>query len=110
MFDFAVTGKPIVHFTYDLAYYRDELRGFYFDLAEVAPGPLLTTSDEVVAAIGALSDAGPEPTPRYRTFQETFCALEDGHATDRVLDLFFPRTRPDGGTPTPRTTPTEPRR
>ena len=99
MFDFAVTGKPIIHFTYDLEYYRDELRGFYFDLAEAAPGPLLMSSDEVVAAIRGL--AGAEPTARYRRFQETFCSLEDGHATDRVLDLFFPPTRPEGVSDSP---------
>ena len=92
MFDFAVTGKPIVNFTYDLEYFADELRGFYFDLAEAAPGPLLSTSDEVLSAIADLGRQPWEPTPRYTRFQETFCALEDGHATDRVLELFFPPT------------------
>jgi CDP-glycerol glycerophosphotransferase len=97
MFDFAITGKPIVHFTYDLPYFRDELRGFYFDLAEAAPGPLLTSSEEVLAAIAEL---GPDwqPTERYTRFQDTFCALEDGHATDRVLDVVFP-TAPPAGAP-----------
>jgi CDP-glycerol glycerophosphotransferase len=92
MFDFAVTGRPIVHFTYDLEYFQNELRGFYFDLAEAAPGPLLGTSDEVLAAIADLNRRPWEPGPRYTHFQETFCSLEDGHATERVLDLFFPVT------------------
>ena len=51
MFDFAVTGKPMVFYTYDLEHYRDDVRGFYFDLAEVAPGPLVRTSSELVEAI-----------------------------------------------------------
>ncbi|MGY1840449.1 MULTISPECIES: CDP-glycerol glycerophosphotransferase family protein [unclassified Modestobacter] len=108
MFDFAVTGKPILNFTYDLDYFQDTLRGFYFDLAEAAPGPLLSTSDEVLAAIAELARRPWEPTPRYTRFQEKFCSLEDGHATDRVLELFFPRT----GHPGPSGTPTndEPRR
>jgi CDP-glycerol glycerophosphotransferase len=110
MFDFAVTGRPIINFTYDLDYFQNELRGFYFDLAEAAPGPLLSTSDEVLAAIAELSRQPWVPTDRYTRFQETFCSLEDGHATDRVLDLFFPATRPQGGSATPRTTPTQPRR
>ncbi|MGY2079501.1 CDP-glycerol glycerophosphotransferase family protein [Modestobacter sp. SYSU DS0657] len=103
MFDFAVTGKPILHFTYDLDYFQDTLRGFYFDLAEAAPGPLLSTSDEVLDAIAELGRQPWEPTERYTRFQETFCSLEDGHATDRVLELFFPRTGapgPSGATPT----------
>jgi CDP-glycerol glycerophosphotransferase (TagB/SpsB family) len=110
MFDFAVTGRPIINFTYDLDYFQNELRGFYFDLAEAAPGPLLSTSDEVLAAIAELGRQPWVPTDRYTRFQETFCSLEDGHATDRVLDLFFPATRPQGGSATPRTTPTQPRR
>ena len=51
MFDFAPTGRPMLFFTYDLEQYRDQLRGFYFDFEAAAPGPLLTTSDEVIAAL-----------------------------------------------------------
>jgi CDP-glycerol glycerophosphotransferase (TagB/SpsB family) len=101
MFDFAVTGRPIVNFTYDLDYFSNELRGFYFDLAEAAPGPLLSTSEEVVAAIAALGESPWEPPPRYRRFQETFCSLEDGSATERVLELLFP---PSGSSAEPGTT------
>ena len=105
MFDFAVTGRPIIHFTYDLEYFSGELRGFYFDLAEVAPGPLLSTSDEVLAAITELARRPWVPTDRYTRFRETFCSLEDGHATERVLDLFFPPAD-RAGTPASATPPT----
>jgi CDP-glycerol glycerophosphotransferase (TagB/SpsB family) len=87
MFDFAVTGKPMLFFTYDLRYFRDELRGFYFDLEEVAPGPLLSTSREVVDGIARLDEVSAQHAERYSRFRETFCHLEDGHATERVLDL-----------------------
>ncbi len=90
MFDFAITGKPILYLTYDLAEYRDRLRGFYFDLEEVAPGPLLSTSRELVDAIADLDRVTAAHAERYARFRETFTSLEDGHATERVLDLFFP--------------------
>jgi CDP-glycerol glycerophosphotransferase len=90
MFDFAVTGKPMVFYTYDLEHYRDDLRGFYFDLAEVVPGPLVRTSSELVEAIADTDVAASELADRYARFRDTFCSLEDGHATDRVLDLIFP--------------------
>jgi CDP-glycerol glycerophosphotransferase len=90
MFDFAVTGKPMVFYTYDLEHYRDDVRGFYFDLAEVAPGPLVRTSEELVEAIADSDVAASELAGRYARFRDTFCSLEDGHATDRVLDLLFP--------------------
>ena len=90
MFDFAVTGKPMVFYTYDLEHYRDDLRGFYFDLAEVAPGPLVRTSEELVEAIVDSDVTASDLADRYARFRDTFCSLEDGHATDRVLDLLFP--------------------
>ncbi len=101
MFDFAVTGRPIVHFTYDLPYFRDELRGFYFDLAEAAPGPLLADSDDVLAAIAAIDPSTWQPTERYTRFRETFCSLEDGHATERVLDLILPAPAAEAGDTNP---------
>ncbi|HEX2551048.1 MAG TPA: CDP-glycerol glycerophosphotransferase family protein, partial [Nocardioidaceae bacterium] len=96
MFDFAVTGKPMVFFTYDLEHYRDDVRGFYFDLAEVAPGPLVFTSEDVIAAIAGSDAAAAHQADKYAAFQRTFCPLEDGHATDRVLDLLFPPGDPAG--------------
>ncbi|MCW2702490.1 MAG: hypothetical protein JWQ37_485 [Blastococcus sp.] len=90
MFDFAITGKPMVFYTYDLEHYRDDLRGFYFDLVDVAPGPLVRTSEELIEAIADRDVAASELADRYSRFRDTFCSLEDGHATDRVLDLLFP--------------------
>ncbi len=92
MFDFAITGKPMLFLTYDLEYFRDELRGFYFDLAEVAPTPLLSTSKELLEAIEDIDAIAAEHAERYTRFRETFCHLEDGRATARVLDLLFPPT------------------
>jgi CDP-glycerol glycerophosphotransferase (TagB/SpsB family) len=102
MFDFAITGKPMLFFTYDLAYFRDELRGFYFDLEDVAPGPLVSTSKELVDAIADLDAVSAQHAERYARFRETFCHLEDGAATERVLDLLFPPGTPAPGTPTTR--------
>jgi CDP-glycerol glycerophosphotransferase len=90
MFDFAVTGKPMIFFVYDLEHYRDELRGFYDDLTEIAPGPLVRSSPELVDAIADADRAAGEYAAAYNRFQQTFCGLEDGHATERVLDLLFP--------------------
>jgi CDP-glycerol glycerophosphotransferase (TagB/SpsB family) len=98
MFDFAVTGKPLLFLTYDLEYFQDELRGFYFDLAEVAPTPLLRTSAELVEALADLDAVMAASAARYARFRETFCSLEDGAATERVLDLLFPADTVSAGT------------
>jgi CDP-glycerol glycerophosphotransferase (TagB/SpsB family) len=98
MFDFAITGKPLLFFTYDLDYFRDELRGFYFDLEDAAPTPLLRTSEELVEAIADVDALSAEHAERYARFQETFTHLEDGSATERVLHLLFPSGAPATGT------------
>jgi len=89
MFDFAVTGKPIVFFTYDFAHYRDNLRGFYYDFSAVAPGPLLSTSPEVVDALTDLDEVRRTYDGAYSRFRERFCYLEDGRATERVVTRLF---------------------
>ena len=89
MFDFAVTRKPMLFFTYDLAEYRDVTRGFYFDFENEAPGPLLATSDEVGAALEDLDAVAARYAPAYEAFRERFCALEDGAASNRVVAEFF---------------------
>jgi CDP-glycerol glycerophosphotransferase len=89
MFDFAVTGKPILLFTYDLARYRDELRGLYLPQEDTAPGPLLTTTAEVIDALRNLDAVARAHAGAYARFVERFCGLEDGHAAERVVDMVF---------------------
>ncbi|SEL08837.1 bifunctional glycosyltransferase/CDP-glycerol:glycerophosphate glycerophosphotransferase [Streptacidiphilus jiangxiensis] len=86
MFDFAVTGRPILFFTYDLELYRDTLRGFYLDFEAQAPGPLLRTSAEVVAALRDLPAAVEAYRSAYEVFRKTYCDLDDGVASARVVD------------------------
>jgi CDP-glycerol glycerophosphotransferase len=86
MFDFAVTGRPMIFFTYDLEEYRDELRGFYFDLEAEAPGPLLGTSDEVLAAIADSGTTAARQSAAYQAFVAKYCPLDDGKAAARVCE------------------------
>jgi CDP-glycerol glycerophosphotransferase len=85
MFDFAGTGRPILFFTYDLERYRDQLRGFYFDLAADAPGPLLRTGDEVIEALRDIDQVSRSYQRAYQAFSARFCALDDGRAAMRVV-------------------------
>ena len=89
MFDYANTGRPMLFFTYDLDLYRDEVRGFYFDFLERAPGPLLRTSDQVAEALAGIDDVREQYAARYEAFAAEFCELDDGHASARVVDRVF---------------------
>ncbi|MEU5718867.1 CDP-glycerol glycerophosphotransferase family protein [Streptomyces sp. NPDC020403] len=86
MFDFAQTGRPMLFHTYDLEHYRDTLRGFCFDFGNRAPGPLLTTSAEVVEALRDPEAAVAGHREAYARFRESFCDLDDGTASARVVD------------------------
>jgi CDP-glycerol glycerophosphotransferase len=89
MFDFANTGRPMLFFTYDLDTYRDELRGFYFDFIERAPGPLLGTTAELAEALNDLDAVSARYAQRYADFAAEFCELDDGAAAARVVDHVF---------------------
>jgi CDP-glycerol glycerophosphotransferase len=89
MFDFANTGRPMLFFTYDLDAYRDEIRGFYFDFLEQAPGPLLRTSEELAEALVGLDAVRAEYARRYEEFVAAFCELDDGGASARVVERVF---------------------
>jgi CDP-glycerol glycerophosphotransferase len=90
MFDYAVTGRPMVFFAYDLAEYRDNLRGFYFDFEAEAPGPLLETSADVIAAVNDVDSVARTYRDAYHRFASRFCPLDDGKAAARICDRLFP--------------------
>ena len=85
MFDYAILGKPMLFFVYDLDDYRDNLRGFNFDFANEAPGPLLQTSDEVIDALVHLDDVVAECAGAYRAFADGFCGYEHGTAGEQIF-------------------------
>ncbi|HEX5188821.1 MAG TPA: bifunctional glycosyltransferase family 2 protein/CDP-glycerol:glycerophosphate glycerophosphotransferase [Streptosporangiaceae bacterium] len=91
MFDFAPAGRPMLFFTYDLEQYRDRLRGFYFDFEADAPGPLLSTSDEVVAALADVGSVAAKYSAAHAAFTARFCPLDDGKASARACDRIFAR-------------------
>jgi len=86
MFDYAHLGRPMLFFTYDLAEYRDNLRGFYFDFEHEAPGPLIGDTPELVQAIKNIDVVIAAYRDRFDRFREKFTELDDGNAAERVVD------------------------
>lgn len=90
-FDYANLRRPILFFTYDLEKYRDILRGFYIDMEEELPGPMLFTTQEIIDTIGNLDQMQERYKDRYNIFYEKYCGWEDGNASQRVVDTVFGR-------------------
>ncbi|MFD8062673.1 CDP-glycerol glycerophosphotransferase family protein [Streptomyces cyaneofuscatus] len=86
MFDFALTGRPMLFHTYDLEHYRDTVRGFCLDFETRAPGPLLVTTDEVAQALHGLGAVAARHADAYESFRRDYCDLDDGGAAGRVAD------------------------
>ena len=82
-FDYANLKRPILFYMYDLAAYRDDIRGFYLDLKEL-PGAIVETEEALIQAIPQAleQDAYDE---KYQRFHARFNALDDGHASERVV-------------------------
>ncbi|PKG22097.1 CDP-glycerol glycerophosphotransferase family protein [Niallia nealsonii] len=86
-FDYGNLKRPIIFYVYDIETYRDKLRGFYFDFEKTAPGPLVKTTEEVIDYIKNVDSM--EFTEKYNDFYNTFCYLEDGNASSRVVKEVF---------------------
>ena len=88
-FDYANLERPILFYTYDIEKYRDVLRGFYLDMEKDLPGPLLLTNDDVVDAIKNIDKVSAEYKTRYEEFYNTYCCIDDGNASKRVVETVF---------------------
>ncbi|MCM3585192.1 CDP-glycerol glycerophosphotransferase family protein [Mesobacillus maritimus] len=89
MFDFANTDRPILFFTYDLEEYKNDVRGFYMDFEQEAPGPLLFDTGDIIQSVQNIHTVKKDYSSKYEAFKNKYCPLEDGNATNRVVDRFF---------------------
>ncbi|MGH3359140.1 MAG: CDP-glycerol glycerophosphotransferase family protein, partial [Nocardioidaceae bacterium] len=90
-FDFGVTGKPMVFHVPDLDHYN-ETRGWLFDFEPTAPGPLVSTTAQVVECVRDLDGVQKQHADAYDEFRRSYLDLEDGSASARLVDaVFVPR-------------------
>lgn len=80
-FDFAVTGKKIILFPYDLGEYEAE-RGFYFPLSEL-PFPQVRTTAELCREMSCGKQYDD------REFLQKFCAYDGPDATEKLCRHVF---------------------
>jgi CDP-glycerol glycerophosphotransferase len=87
-FDFGVTGKPMIFNVPDLQRYQ-ETRGWLFDFEPTAPGPLVSSTEAVVAELRDLPGVRERYATQYAEFRATYLSLEDGNAGRRFVDAVF---------------------
>ncbi|MBO1199753.1 CDP-glycerol glycerophosphotransferase family protein [Staphylococcus simiae] len=89
MFDYANTKRPLLFFTYDLEHYKNDLRGFYFDFENEAPGPLLNTNEALIDAIINIEQVKKNYKDKYQDFYHKFCTFETGKAAQDIVKRIF---------------------
>ena len=85
MIEFALLNKPIIFYTYDYDTYMSKDRGFYFDFKKNVPGPVVYTTDELIAEVKN-NDFGKNKISEFRKTQ--FNSI-DGEASKRVVDFLL---------------------
>lgn len=96
MFDYAVLDRPIVVYAPDWEAYR-LARGVYFDVTAQPPGAVATSFADLLDLFhtGEVdAEAAREARQRFRA---RFCALDDGHAAERVVRRVFLGEQPEPG-------------
>lgn len=81
-FDFAGLKRPILFYVPDIEFYRDNLRGFYYDFEKCAPGPLLKTTEKVIEAIHKTKNY--KQDENITSFYDQFCYLEKGDSSKKL--------------------------
>lgn len=83
--DAAGAGRPVLLYVPDLDDFRAS-PGLNVDLDDDAPGPLLRTSGEVVAALRDLEAVAAEHAGAAKRFAAAYAGSTDGRAAARVVD------------------------
>ncbi|GBD80817.1 CDP-glycerol glycerophosphotransferase family protein [Tetragenococcus halophilus] len=92
MFDFAILQRPMLFYPYDMAHYKEKLRGFYLDYNEV-PGPIAEDEENLYEFIRNFVSQGQfsEYDSKKERFEQLFCSWENGEASQKITNLIAER-------------------
>lgn len=81
IYEFSLLGRPMAFFAPDHAAY-DAGRGFYFDYVAGVPGPVFTSTDDLIGWLRT----GVFDTERVRRFASESFDVADGRASERFVE------------------------
>lgn len=82
IFEYSLMRKPMFFLACDIQDYYDE-RGFYYPYESFVPGPIVTTTKELVEQIGQIENYDMH---RVEAFRDMYMNACDGNSTERILD------------------------
>lgn len=87
MFDYCLLKKPILFFMYDLEEYTGEIREFYFNILEEAPGKIVTNNNDLMNAIKNIEKISKDYMVKYSDFTNKYCCVDKGNASNKIVEL-----------------------
>jgi CDP-glycerol glycerophosphotransferase len=91
MFDYSILRRPMIIYAYDYKNYRDNLRGFYFNIYKEFPGPIVENTQDLLNSIKTYQYKDYEE--KYKEFVDKFTSYEDGNASSKIVDLIIEKTK-----------------
>lgn len=88
MFDFAILKRPMLFYSYDMAHYKERLRGFYFDYSKV-PGPIAEDEKSFYDLLAQYSSGEifSHLIEQVESFAKIYTSWEQGIASKQVVEL-----------------------
>lgn len=84
-FDYAILNRPIYFYMFDKKEYAQELRGFYFDINETLPGPIVETEEDLLNAL--VNNHFDQH--KQKEFNQKFNVWHDGRSAQKVCQIVF---------------------
>lgn len=85
-FDYSILKRPTLFFSYDIAKYKDDLRGFYLDYYHDLPGPIFEDAYSLSMALKDIDVLEIKYSKEIEAFHERFNQWEDGNASQRIVE------------------------
>lgn len=83
-FDYLLTGRPLIFAPFDVADFNMRTRTFYYDYAEVTPGPKANDWPELCACIREAIEQPERYMAQRQAVAERFHRFQDGESCRRV--------------------------
>ena len=90
IFDYALLKRPMIIYAYDYEKYRDNLRGFYFNIFEEFPGPVVKNNADLVDSIKKFDCK--DYSEKYNDFLDKFTSFDHGNASSKIVNLILEKT------------------
>lgn len=88
-FDYMTTKKPVLFYMYDLDVYQTKLRGFYLNVYNDLPGPIIDNFNDLLIAIKNVESLSRIYSEKYQQLYEVYCGKQTDSSAKLIVDKVF---------------------